>query len=144
MDQNITIEYQKKARGLVEEFKAFALKGNVIDLAVAVVIGGAFGKIVSSLANNIIMPLAGVAAGGVNFAEMSVNVGEAAVGYGVFIQSIIDFTVVAISIFFAVKILRSLQKKEEAKPESEKVVEPTEEVKLLREIRDVLQSKAQN
>lgn len=144
MDQNITIEYQKKARGLVEEFKAFALKGNVIDLAVAVVIGGAFGKIVSSLANNIIMPLAGVAAGGVNFAEMSVNVGEAAVGYGVFIQSIIDFTVVAIGIFFAVKILRSLQKKEEAKPESEKVAEPTEEVKLLREIRDVLQSKAQN
>ena len=144
MDQNITIEYQKKAKGLLEEFKAFALKGNVIDLAVAVVIGGAFGKIVSSLANNIIMPLAGVAAGGINFADLSVNVGKAVVGYGVFLQSIIDFTVVAIGIFVAVKILRSLQKKEEEKPESEKVVEPTEEVKLLREIRDVLQSKTQN
>lgn len=138
MDQNITIEYQKKAKGLLEEFKAFALKGNVIDLAVAVVIGGAFGKIVSSLANNIIMPLAGVAAGGVNFADLSFNVGDAVIGYGVFLQSIIDFTVVAMGIFIAIKILSSLQKKEEAKPESEKVVESSEEVKLLREIRDAL------
>lgn len=122
----------------MQEFKAFALKGNVVELAVAVVIGGAFGKIVSSLANNIIMPLAGVAAGGVNFADLSINIGEAVIGYGVFIQSIIDFTIVAIGIFIAVKILRSIQKKEEEKPEEEKEVEPTEEVKLLREIRDAL------
>ena len=138
MDPKIGIDYHK-AKGLFEEFKAFALKGNVVDLAVAVVIGGAFGKIVSSLANNIIMPLAGVAAGGINFADLSINVGEAVVGYGVFLQSIIDFTIVAIGIFIAVKILNSLQQKEEAKPESEKTVEPTEEVKLLREIRDALQ-----
>lgn len=138
MDPKIGIDYHK-AKGLFEEFKAFALKGNVIDLAVAVVIGGAFGKIVSSLANNIIMPLAGVAAGGINFADLSINVGAAVVGYGVFLQSIIDFTIVAIGIFIAIKILSSLQQKEEAKPESEKVVEPTEEVKLLREIRDALQ-----
>ncbi len=131
-------KYQKKATGLMQEFKAFALKGNVMDLAVAVVIGGAFGKIVSSLANNIIMPLAGIAAGGVNFADMSVNIGDAVVGYGVFIQSIIDFTIVAIGIFIAIKVLRSIQKKEEEKPEEEKEVEPTEEVKLLREIRDAL------
>lgn len=130
--------YQKKAKGLMQEFKAFALKGNVMELAVAVVIGGAFGKIVSSLANNIIMPLAGIAAGGVNFADLSVNIGEAVIGYGVFIQSIIDFTIVAIGIFIAIKILRSVQKKEEEKPEEEKEVEPTEEVKLLREIRDAL------
>lgn len=130
--------YQKKAKGLMQEFKAFALKGNVMELAVAVVIGGAFGKIVSSLANNIIMPLAGVAAGGINFADLSVNIGEAVIGYGVFIQSIIDFTIVAIGIFVAIKILRSVQKKEEEKPEEEKEVEPTEEVKLLREIRDAL------
>lgn len=127
-----------KAKGLLKEFKAFALKGNVIDLAVAVVVGGAFGKIVSSLANNIIMPLAGVAAGGVNFAEMSVTIGDAVIGYGIFVQSIIDFTIVAIGIFIAVKLLRSMQKKEEEKPESQKEVEPTEEVKLLREIRDSL------
>lgn len=130
--------YQKKAKGLMQEFKAFALKGNVMELAVAVVIGGAFGKIVSSLANNIIMPLAGVAAGGINFADLSVNIGEAVVGYGVFIQSIIDFTIVAIGIFVAIKILRAIQKREEEKPEDEKEVEPTEEVKLLREIRDAL------
>lgn len=122
----------------MQEFKAFALKGNVMELAVAVVIGGAFGKIVSSLANNIIMPLAGVAAGGINFADLSVNIGEAVVGYGVFIQSIIDFTIVAIGIFVAIKILRVIQKREEEKPEDEKEVEPTEEVKLLREIRDAL------
>ena len=122
----------------MQEFKAFALKGNVMELAVAVVIGGAFGKIVSSLANNIIMPLAGVAAGGINFADLSVNIGEAVIGYGVFIQSIIDFTIVSIGIFVAIKILRSIQKKEEEKPEEEKEVEPTEEVKLLREIRDAL------
>lgn len=134
-------KYQNRAKGLAQEFKAFALKGNVMDLAVAVVIGGAFGKIVSSLANNIIMPLAGVAAGGVNFADLSVTVGSAVVGYGVFLQSIIDFTIVAIGIFIAIKIVRSLQRKEEAKPEAEKEVEPTEEVKLLREIRDSLQSK---
>lgn len=131
-------KYQSKAKGLMQEFKAFALKGNVIELAVAVVIGGAFGKIVSSLANNIIMPLAGVVAGGVNFADLSFNVGDAVIGYGVFIQSIIDFTIVAIGIFIAIKVLRSLQKKEEEKPEEEKEVEPTEEVKLLREIRDSL------
>ncbi|MEX0913261.1 MAG: large conductance mechanosensitive channel protein MscL, partial [Candidatus Paceibacterota bacterium] len=113
---------------------------NVIDLAVAVVIGGAFGKIVSSLANNIIMPLVGVAAGGVNFADMSVNVGEAIIDYGIFLQSIIDFTIVAIGIFIAIKILGSMQQKEEAKPESQKVVEPTEEVKLLREIRTHLEN----
>lgn len=122
----------------MQEFKAFALKGNVMELAVAVVIGGAFGKIVSSLANNIIMPIAGVAAGGINFADLSVNIGDAVIGYGVFIQSIIDFTIVSIGIFVAIKVLRSIQKKEEEKPEEEKEVEPTEEVKLLREIRDAL------
>jgi len=84
------------------------------------------------------MPLAGVAAGGVDFAELTVNIGDAVIGYGEFIQSIIDFSVVAIGIFIAIKVLRSLQKKEEEKPEDEKEVEPTEEVKLLREIRDSL------
>lgn len=131
--------YRKKATGLLQEFKAFALKGNVVDLAVAVVIGTAFGKIVSSLANNVIMPLAGVVAGGISVADMSVKIGEANITYGVFLQSIIDFTIVAFAIFAAIKVMRSLQKKEDEKPESEKEVEPTEEVKLLREIRDSLQ-----
>lgn len=131
--------YQSKATGFLQEFKTFALRGNVIDLAVAVVVGTAFNKIVSSLVDNIIMPLFGIATGGVDFKGLSVQVGEATVTYGVFLQSVIDFLIIAWAIFVAIKVLRSLQKQEEAKPEKEKEVEPTEEVRLLREIRDALQ-----
>lgn len=131
--------YGTKAKGVFEEFKAFALKGNVIDLAVAVVVGGAFGKIVSSLANNIIMPLFGAVSGGVNFVDWKVAVGAAEITYGVFLQSVMDFTIVSIGIFIAIKILSSMKHKEEIKPESQKIVEPSEEVILLREIRDSLQ-----
>lgn len=130
--------YRGKAKGFLEEFKAFALKGNVIDLAVAVVVGTAFNKIVSSLVENIIMPLFGVVTGGVDFRDLSAQVGDATVTYGVFLQSVVDFLIIALSIFVAIKALRSMERKEEAKPESEKVAEPTEEVKLLREIRDAL------
>lgn len=132
-------KYQKRATGFLQEFKTFALRGNVIDLAVAVVVGTAFNKIVSSLVDNIVMPLIGVATGGVNFKELSVSVGEANVTYGVFLQSVIDFLIIAWAVFVAIKVLRSLQKQEEEKPEAEKEVEPTEEVQLLREIRDALQ-----
>ncbi len=124
----------------IDEFKAFAMKGNVIDLAVAVVIGGAFGKIVSSLVANIITPLIGLLMGGVNFTNYSYTVGEAVVTYGVFVQAIIDFIIVAFVIFLAVKALnhaRTLRKGPE-EPKEEKPVEPSEEVKLLREIRDSL------
>lgn len=126
-------------QGFINEFKAFALKGNVVDLAIAVVIGAAFGRIVSSLVDNIILPLTGVLMGGVDFSDLAVAVGEANVTYGMFLQSVLDFLIVALSIFVAVKVLRSLERKEEAKPEKEKVVEPSEEVRLLREIRDSLQ-----
>jgi large conductance mechanosensitive channel len=126
-------------KGFIAEFKAFAMKGNVIDLAVAVVIGAAFGKIVSSLVANIITPLIGLLMGGIDFSGLAYTIGDAEVTYGVFIQSIIDFTIVALVIFMVVKGINSFQKKEEAKPEEEKVVEPAEEVKLLREIRDSLQ-----
>jgi len=126
-------------KGFVAEFKAFAMKGNVIDLAVAVVIGAAFGKIVSSLVANIITPFIGLIMGGIDFSGLTYIIGDAEVTYGVFIQSIIDFTIVALVIFLVVKALNSFKKKEEAKPEEEKVVEPSEEVKILREIRDSLQ-----
>jgi len=132
------MSYQKKAKGLLQEFKAFALKGNVIDLAVAVVIGAAFNKIVSSLVENIIMPTLGVLLGGIDFRDWSARIGDVTISYGVFLQSVIDFIIIAFSIFIAVKVLRRLQRTEEAKPESQKEVEPTEEVKLLREIRDSL------
>ena len=130
------MEYMK---GFVEEFKAFALKGNVFDLAVAVVIGAAFGKIVSSLVTNIITPVIGLLMGGIDFSGLAYTLGDAEITYGVFIQSIIDFTIVAFVIFLVVKGLNSMKRKEKAKPEEEKVVEPPEEVKLLREIRDTLQ-----
>lgn len=125
-------------QSFLEEFKAFAMRGNVVDLAVAVVIGGAFGKITTSLVDNIIMPLIGILLGGVSFGGLSVKVGSAVVAYGAFLQSVIDFIIIAFAIFVFIKVLNRLQAEEEAKPEAEKVVEPPEEVKLLREIRDAV------
>ncbi|OGG41396.1 hypothetical protein A2837_02680 [Candidatus Kaiserbacteria bacterium RIFCSPHIGHO2_01_FULL_46_22] len=132
------MSYQKKAKGLLQEFKAFALKGNVIDLAVAVVVGAAFNKIVSSLVENIIMPALSILLGGIDFRDWSVRVDGATISYGIFLQSVIDFILIAFSIFVAIKVLRRLQRTEDEKPESQKEIEPTEEVKLLREIRDSL------
>lgn len=133
-----SLPHTKDIRGFLNEFKAFALKGNVVDLAVAVVIGTAFNRITGSLVDNIIMPLIGILLGGVNVNELQVQVGEAIVTYGIFLQAVIDFLIIALSIFVALKVVRSLARKEEAKPESQKVVEPPEEVVLLREIRDAL------
>jgi large conductance mechanosensitive channel len=125
-------------KSFVQEFKAFAMKGNVIDLAVAVVIGGAFGKIVSSLVADIVTPIIGLLMGGVDFSGMAYKLGDATVSYGVFIQSVIDFIIVALAIFVVVKGINKAQestaKKEAETPPAP--VEPSEEVKLLREIRD--------
>lgn len=125
-------------KSFIDEFKAFAMKGNVIDLAVAVVIGAAFGKIVSSLVANIITPLIGLLMGGVDFSGLAYTIGEAEVTYGVFIQSIIDFLIVALVIFMVVKGINKAQGafEEEKEAAPEKPAEPSEEVKLLREIRD--------
>lgn len=130
-------------RSFFKEFKAFAVKGNVMELAIAVVIGGAFGKIVTSLVNNIITPLMGLLLGGVNFAGLSYKVENAVISYGDFIQSIIDFIIVAFAIFFFMKVINKAQKAVKARIEAgEKVEEvqpvPSEEVLLLREIRDSL------
>jgi len=95
---------------MLKEFKAFVLRGNVLDLAVAVIIGGAFGKIVGSLVNDIIMPLIGLVMGGVNFSELSVTVGAAVVTWGAFVQTVIDFLVIAFVIFMIVKAANKLQK----------------------------------
>lgn len=125
-------------KNFLEEFKAFAMRGNVMDLAVAVVIGAAFGKITTSLVNNIIMPLFGAVLGGVDFTDKAIAIGDASITYGVFIQSIIEFVIIAFAIFVVIKLLSRLQKKEEEKPPEEKTIEPTEEIVLLREIRDAL------
>lgn len=118
---------------LLKEFKAFAMRGNVIDLAVAVVIGAAFGKIVSSLVSGIVMPLIGLLLGGINIAGKTFTVGSAVVQWGLFLQSVIDFTIIAFAIFMVIKLLTKLQKKKEALP-----AEPTAQEKLLMEIRDLL------
>ncbi|OXS62140.1 MULTISPECIES: large-conductance mechanosensitive channel protein MscL [Rossellomorea] len=117
-----------------QEFKKFAVKGNVIDLAVAVIIGAAFGKIVKSLVDDIIMPLLGILLGGISFTELKVTVGEAVITYGVFIQNVVDFFLIAFVIFVMVRLYKKIERKEEVKAE----VKIDQKEELLREIRDVL------
>lgn len=120
---------------LLSEFKQFAMRGNVMDLAVAVVIGAAFGKIVSSLVNGIIMPVIGLLLGGINIADKSFKIGQAVVQWGSFLQSVIDFTIIAFAIFMAIKFINLIQRKEETKSET-----LTREETLLMEIRDLLKN----
>jgi len=101
---------------MLKEFKEFVMRGNVLDLAVAVIIGGAFGKIVSSLVNDILMPLIGLVLGGVNFSELAFTVGDAVVAWGAFVQAIVDFLIIAFVIFM---IIRTAKKKEEPAPPAE-------------------------
>jgi len=118
------------------EFKEFALKGNVMDLAVGVIIGAAFGKIISSLVENILMPIIGILLQGVNFQHLSVKVGEAEIKYGLFISAIIDFFIIAIVLFLMIKGMNRMKEKEVAPPPPPAA--PTKEVMLLAEIRDLL------
>ncbi len=125
--------------GLGKEFKEFAMRGNVIDLAVGVVIGGAFGLIVKSLVDDIIMPIVGVLTGGHDFSTLSVTVGTAVVKYGMFIQAIVNFVIIAFAIFLAIKAINKMKKKENQNPSTP--VEPGKEEVLLTEIRDILKNK---
>lgn len=119
------------------EFKKFAFKGNVIDLAVGVVIGAAFGKIVSSLVKDIITPLLGMVLGGVDFTDLKITFGKSSIMYGNFIQTIFDFLIIAAAIFMFVKVFNKLTSKREEEKE-ETIPEPTKEEVLLGEIRDLL------
>jgi large conductance mechanosensitive channel len=126
---------------MLSEFKAFAMRGNVIDLAVGVVIGGAFGKIVSALVESIIMPIVGAVTGGVSFAELAANLGTeekpVLLTYGAFIQAAVDFIIIAFVIFIAVKAINKMQKAPEPAAPAEPPPPPREQV-LLEEIRDLL------
>ncbi len=131
---------------LLSEFKEFAVKGNVVDMAVGIIVGAAFGKIVSSFVKDIIMPPIGVLVGGVDFSDLAVTLQEATdkapavvMKYGVFIQNIVDFIIVAMAIFLAVKVINSLKKKEEEAPKEPP--KPSNEEVLLTEIRDLLKNK---
>ena len=126
----------KKGGSTFKEFKEFISKGNIFDMAVGVIIGGAFGKIVTSLVNDIIMPLVGIIIGGHDFSGLTIKVKDATISYGVFIQNIVDFLIVALCIFVVVKAMSKFKKKEEAAPAEPP--KPSEEVLLLREIRDSL------
>lgn len=119
------------------DFKKFAFKGNVLELAVAVIIGGAFGKIVSSVVDDIIMPLIGILLGGLDFSSLEIPVKDAAITYGAFIQSVVDFLIIAFSIFIFIRLLGKLKKKEEEQQE-EAPPAPSNEELLLTEIRDLL------
>jgi large conductance mechanosensitive channel len=125
--------------GLVKEFKTFAMRGNVMDLAVGVIIGAAFGKIVASLVDNILMPIVGVLLQGVKFESLMIKVGDAEIKYGLFINSIIDFVIIAFVIFLIVKGMNSMQRKEAAAPSPPPA--PTKDQQLLGEIRDLLKNK---
>lgn len=131
--------------GLVQEFKEFVNRGNVVDLAVGVVVGGAFGKIVSSLVADVITPVIGLVAGGVSFTSLSINLGGSdpakpvLLNYGNFLQAIFDFIIVAFAIFMFVKVINNLQKKKEEAPAAPPA--PTKEEILLGEIRDLLKNK---
>lgn len=144
---------QTMKSNFLKEFKDFAIKGNVVDMAVGIIIGGAFSKVVKSLVDNVIMPILGNAIGGVSFnslfvaldgksyesLEVAQKAGAPILAYGSFIQSIVDFTIIAFSIFLAIKVISRLQKKKEEKPASPP--KPSPEVELLSEIRDTLKNK---
>lgn len=132
--------------GMVKEFKEFAIKGNVVDMAVGIIVGAAFGKIVSSFVGDVIMPPIGVLLGGVDFTNLAFIIKEAVdknpaviISYGKFIQTLIDFVIIAFAIFVAVKAINSLKKKEAATPEAPAVA--SNEELLLVEIRDLLKEK---
>ena len=136
---------------ILKEFKQFAMRGNVVDMAVGIIIGGAFGKIVTSLVNDIIMPPIGMLIGGVDFAELKVVLKQASVNaagaevpavtlnYGILVNAIINFLIIAFAIFVVIRAMNSMKKKEEAAPASPPA--PSAEEKLLAEIRDILRSR---
>lgn len=124
----------------ISEFKEFISKGNVLDMSVGVIIGGAFSKIVSSLVNDVMMPLIGIIIGGHNFTNLSIKVGNAKIMYGSFLQNVVDFLIVAFCLFTVIKIINRFKKKQEKNENKEKIKTPSEEVMLLSEIRDLLKT----
>ncbi len=139
--------YRKVNKNLkkeADEFKKFISRGSVVDMAIGVIIGGAFGKIVSSLVNDIIMPLVGVILGGLDFSSLSIKVGDASIKYGSFIQSVVDFLIIALCIFTMLQILNSIKEKADKKlghkKEEEEKSKKDEQIILLEEIRDLLKN----
>ena len=127
----------KETKGIIAEFKAFIARGNVLDMAVGIIIGSAFTAIVTSLVNDIIMPIVGAIIGGIDFSGLKVTVGSSAINYGLFIQAIINFLLIALTVFIIIKALSKAKRKQAEEPAEEEPA-PTPEVELLTEIRDLL------
>jgi large conductance mechanosensitive channel len=123
---------------LIREFRDFAIKGNVVDLAVGVIIGTAFGKIVTSLVADLIMPVVGAIVGGIHYEDLYIKVGDAKIMYGRFIENVLDFFIIALVIFFMVRLINRLRRKAEHEPPA---APPPRDVQLLEEIRDLLKKK---
>ena len=134
-------ELKKKGGKTIGEFKEFIAKGNVMDMAVGVIMGSAFGKIVSSIVSDILMPLIGVIIGGIDFKNLKVVIGKSEITYGNFIQNVIDFFIIAICIFFMVKIIDKITKKNKQEEAVEEEPEKDANIVLLEEIRDLLKEK---
>jgi len=141
------VKTKENKMGFLKEFKEFAMRGNVMDMAIGIIIGGAFGKIVSSLVKDVIMPPIGLAIGGVDFSDLAVTLKEAADGaaavtlnYGAFLQTVFDFMIVALAIFVAIKVMNTLKRKQEEAPPPPPPG-PSAEEKLLTEIRDLLKQR---
>lgn len=145
MNNEVSKQAKKKMKEGMNEFKEFISRGNVVDMAVGVIIGSAFGKIVTSLVEKILMPIIGVIIGGLDFSNLSIKVGEAKVGYGAFLQSVVDFLIVAFCLFLVVKTMAKFQdkvKKDTVEEDTKKEQENDEkEIELLTEIRDLLEKK---
>lgn len=124
---------------IIKEFKQFISRGNVVDLAVGVIIGSAFGKIVTSLVNDVLMPLIGIVLGGLDFTNLTLTLKDASINYGMFIQNVFDFLIVSLCIFILIKFINQFNKKTETKKEEPK---KSEEVLLLEEIRDLLKKES--
>jgi len=134
--------------GMISEFKAFAVRGNVIDMAVGIIIGAAFGKIVSSFVGDVVMPPLGILIGGVDFSDLAIQLKPALgedpavlLSYGRFIQTVVDFTIIAFAIFMGVKVINRLKREEAAAPSAPPA--PSKEEQLLTEIRDLLKERSQ-
>jgi len=133
LDQVIYSSVSEKIMSIVSEFKEFAMKGSLMDMAVGIIIGAAIGKVVGALVESILMPLIGTAMGGIDFSSLALSIGDASIGYGAFIQALIDFIIVAFVIFM---LLRAMNKMKKAEAEEEDA--PAEDIVLLTEIRDLL------
>lgn len=142
--KNARKEAKKKLGKGASEFKEFLMQGDVVDLAVGVVIGGAFGKIVTALVDNILMPIIGILIGGLDFTSLSIEVLDAKIMYGSFIQAVVDFLIVAFCIFLFIKVIGGIKGKlikEKQEEEAEAEAKKSDEVLLLEEIRDLLKNK---